>query len=165
MSTGLMLVYGALIAFLIFLVLSARRARKNSEATAAKYEAMMVPIEKKAVDALRSRGGKISAGERYVTVNEAGIVAARDDKKQLMAIAMADSVLVFPFSDILGAEYIETSDGRQVTSLEVRLTLADEGVYRYIFSDKAFRKGNYTGRILSEHAQSMASFIKAAIRS
>ena len=139
-----------LVIFIALSIISMATGKKRNESLEEKYNNIFAPL----MDRVREKNvmGDDSLVVKILTDTEDGILAVRDDKKKLCAVAYSDKTLVFPFIDYKSCTLL--SDGNIV----LNLSLVDES-YEITVSSGKFKNSGIEGKQLLSMAKKMKDFL------
>ena len=106
---------------------------------------------------MKDRGKKIETVIRMITMNEEALIFVSDEEGAYASIGMSDSVIGFPYSDVVDVAIDNPMDGKEMKFLAVDLDLKNQGKLRYVFSDKPFKPKTYVGGIVKKYADDFYS--------
>lgn len=139
-----------LVIFIALSIFSMATGKKRNESLEEKYNNIFAPL----MDRVREKNvmGDDSLVVKILTDTEDGVLAVRDDKKKLCAVAYSDKTLVFPFIDYKSCTLL--SDGNIV----LNLSLVDES-YEITVSGGKFKNSGIVGKQLLSMAKKMKDFL------
>ena len=139
-----------LVIFIALSIISMATGKKKNESLEEKYNNIFSPL----MDRVREKNvmGDDSLVVKILTDTEDGVLAVRDDKKKLCAVAYSDKTLVFPFIDYKSCTLL--SDGNIV----LNLSLVDES-YEITVSSGKFKNSGIEGKQLLSMAKKMKDFL------
>ena len=139
-----------LVIFIALSIISMATGKKRNESLEEKYNNIFAPL----MDRVREKNvmGDDSLVVKILTDTEDGVLAVRDDKKKLCAVAYSDKTLVFPFIDYKSCTLL--SDGNIV----LNLSLVDES-YEITVSNGKFKNSGIVGKQLLSMAKKMKDFL------
>ena len=139
-----------LVIFIALSIISMATGKKRNESLEEKYNNIFAPL----MDRVREKNvmGDDSLVVKILTDTEDGVLAVRDDKKKLCAVAYSDKTLVFPFIDYKSCTLL--SDGNII----LNLSLVDES-YEITVSSGKFKNSGIVGKQLLSMAKKMKDFL------
>ena len=139
-----------LVIFIALSIISMATGKKRNESLEEKYNNIFSPL----MDRVREKNvmGDDSLVVKILTDTEDGVLAVRDDKKKLCAVAYSDKTLIFPFIDYKSCTLL--SDGNIV----LKLSLVDKS-YEITVSSGKFKNRGIVGKQLLSMAKKMKDFL------
>ena len=143
-----------LVIFIALSIISMATGKKRNESLEEKYNNIFSPL----MDRVREKNvmGDDSLVVKILTDTEDGVLAVRDDKKKLCAVAYSDKTLVFPFIDYKSCTL--DTEGKIV----LNLSLVDK-TYSITISSGKFKNTSIVGKQLLSMANKMKNFLDEMI--
>ena len=152
-----MIIFIVFFVIVVFVLMTMVNYRKQMLKARNTYNEKMLPIEKKMLAHMKDRGKKIETVIRMITMNEEALIFVSDEEGAYASIGMSDSVISFPYSDVVDVAIDNPMDGKEMKFLAVDLDLKNQGKLRYVFSDKPFKPKTYVGGIVKKYADDFYS--------
>ena len=143
-----------LVIFIALSIFSLATGKRRNESLEEKYNNIFAPL----MERVREKGamGDDSLVVKILTDKEDGVLAVRDDEKNLCAVAYCDETLIFPFADYKSCT-LDTE-----SKIVLNLSLVDK-TYSVTISSGKFKNTSIVGKQLLSMANKMKNFLDEMI--